>query len=66
MSVQSILALKGSAVTTCTVGSTKIVYAKATTTIKKPAGVTQVTRLDGTSKPAENTVKVGIAPVRLS
>ncbi len=57
---------KGSSVTTCKVGATKIVYAKASTTIKKPGGVTTVTRLDGTSRPAGSTIKVGIAPVRLS
>lgn len=57
---------QGSAVTTCTVGATKIVYAKANTTIPKPAGVTQVTKLDGTTKAAGSTIKVGIAPVRLS
>ena len=53
-------------VTTCTVGATRIAYAAKSTTIKRPAKVTQVTTLTGSTKPAGTTVKVGAAPIRLS
>jgi hypothetical protein len=57
---------KGSGVTTCRVGSTRIVYAAKPRSIAKPGGVTQVCKLSGTCKPAGSQVKVGPAPVRLS
>jgi hypothetical protein len=57
---------KGSSVTTCRVGSTRIVYASKARSIPRPAGVTQVCKLTGACAPAGSTVKVGPAPVRLS
>jgi hypothetical protein len=56
----------GSSVVTCKVGKTSIVYATKSAKIKKPAGVTTVTKLDGSSKAAGSTIKVGSTPVRLS
>ena len=56
----------GSSVTICKVGKTRIVYAAKPTSIKKPGGVTTVTKLNGSSKVAGSTIKVGLAPVRLS
>jgi len=53
-------------VTTCTVGASRIAFATKSTTIKRPAGVTTVTTLTGSTKPAASTVKVGVAPIRLS
>jgi len=53
-------------VTTCSVGATRIAYAAKATTIKRPSGVTTVTTLSGSTKPAATTVKVGAAPIRLS
>ena len=50
----------------CTVGSTKIVYAAKSTSLKRPAGVTTVTTLSGASKAADTSIKVGTAPIRLS
>ncbi len=53
-------------ITTCSVGATRIVYAATSKTIKRPSGVTTVTTLTGSTKPAAATVKVGAAPIRLS
>ena len=57
---------KGSSVTTCTVGSTKIVYAAKSRSIARPAGITRVCKLNGNCSAAGSTIKVGMAPVRLS
>ena len=57
---------KGTSLVTCKVGGTQIVYAAKSTTIKKPGGVTTVTKLDGSSKAAGSTIKVGTSPIRLS
>lgn len=54
------------AVTTCTVGATKIVYAAKSTSLKRPSGVTTVTTLTGASRAADTTIKVGPTPIRLS
>ena len=53
-------------VTTCTVGATKIVFAAKSTSLKRPAGVTTVTTLSGSSKAADTSIKVGTSPIRLS
>jgi len=52
-------------VTTCRVGTTRIVFAAKAKTLKVPAG-TQVCRLSGTCAPAGATVKVTTSPLRLS
>ncbi len=54
------------AVTTCTVGKTKVVYASKPTTIKRPGGITQVGKLSGARSAAGNSIKVSASPIRLS
>ena len=57
---------KEAAVVTCTVGKTRILYAAKSTSIKPPAGVTQVCKLSGACAPVGTTVKVSASPIRLS
>ncbi|MEI2642926.1 MAG: hypothetical protein V9G10_11515 [Candidatus Nanopelagicales bacterium] len=66
MSAGSWKGCKGSSVTTCTVGKTRIVYAAKSTSIKRPSGITRVCKLNGNCSAAGSTIKVGTAPVRLS
>ncbi len=53
-------------VTTCKVGTTKILYASKKKTVKRPSGVTQVCKLTGKCSAAGSKIKVTSAPVRLS
>ena len=54
------------AVTTCTVGKTKVVYASQPTTIKRPSGITQVSKLSGARSAAGTSIKVSTSPIHLS
>ena len=53
-------------VTTCRVGSARVLYASGKRTVKRPAGVKTKCTLSGKCSPAPASIKVSSAPIRLS
>jgi GH35 family endo-1,4-beta-xylanase len=53
-------------VTNCTIGKTKVAYANRPTTVRRPSGVTKVTKLSGKEVVAGPTIKLSSSPIRLS
>ena len=53
-------------VTTCRVGSARVLYSSGKRTVKRPGGVTTKCTLSGKCSPAPASIKVSSAPIRLS
>ncbi|MEZ5184671.1 MAG: glycosyl hydrolase [Candidatus Nanopelagicales bacterium] len=53
-------------VTTCKVGTSRIMFASKSKSVKRPSGVTTVCKLTGSCSPAATRIKVTSAPIRLA